>query len=452
MGGPLFGWQRYVADVASEIDPRTGEFWYDKVVILAPRRSGKTYLERSVVAERCSRKQTLAMMTAQTRDHAADRWAEVVYSQKDSLVNAPGMSELLHVTRGNSNEQCSWRLNGSVFVPFAPKEDAIHGADPDLVWVTELWWHGLATKHILQSAYRPVWSVKEGQEWLESAGGTSRSLWMKSERAAGAEAVHDPLSRTAFFCWGVPGSADELMALDDDDLVDVVMAQHPRAGNGLRRDYLLGELRDPEKTRAEFLRHYGTVDADDASTTLVLPKQWQDSSTFEQIPHSDTGAQVGVGVAIDPRGSAICAAWVRPDGATLVEVVASQPGQAWTVEYVVAMPGVAALAVNARGLGKKVADAAVREGIELVRFGQIEQHAAGTDFVTRLVEPNSSRRLLHVADSRLDAELPHAELTRTSGIGSRDGELAVTLEAAAAAVWAAEHAPEPAPRRSFWIA
>ena len=36
-------------------------------------------------------------------------------------------------------------------------------------------------------------------------------------------------------------------------------------------------------------------------------------------------------------------------------------------------------------------------------------------------------------------------------IQSSDGELAVVLQAAAAAVWAAEHAPEPEQRRGFWM-
>ena len=441
--------QRHIAEVASEVDPRTGEWAYDKIVVLAPRRSGKTYLERSVIGERCSTSKTLALMTAQTRDAAADRWAEVVWSASDSLTKNPELAMMLHVTKGNSNELCRWP-NQSSFAPFAPQENAIHGSDPDLVWVTELWWFGLDVKRALQNAYRPAWSVKPGQEFLETAGGTSRSLWLKAEREAGREATHDPLSRTAYFEWSVPGSADELGEVSDEDLVDLVVAHHPRAGYGLRRGYLLGELRDPEKTRADFLRAYGTIDADDGTTTLVLPKRWQQSATDEQIPHSDTGSLVGVGVQVDPRGSAICAAWVRPDGATVVEVVESLPGQVWAASYVAGMPGVASVAVSEKGFGRKVAEAAAADGIPLVKFGQTEQHAAGVDFVARLVEKDG-RPLLHMRDARFDAQLPHAELSRASGIQSSDGELAVVLQAAAAAVWAAEHAPEPEQRRGFWM-
>ena len=441
--------QRFVAEVASEIDPKTGDWAFDKVVIVAQRRAGKTFLERSVVTERCSTQRTLAMMTAQTRDMAADRWAEIVYTTPESLTKNAELSPLLHVTKGNSNELCRW-VNGSEFVPFAPQENAIHGADPDLVWVTELWWFGLDVKRALQNAYRPVWSVKPGQEWLETAGGTGRSLWLKSERAAGREATHDPLARTAYFEWSIPGGVEELLTLDDDDLVDLVMAHHPRSGHGLRRDYLLGELRDPEKTRAEFLRHYGSIDADDASTTLVMPTRWRATATADLIPHSDTGSVVGVGVAVDPRGSAICAAWVRPDGATVVEVVQAQAGQVWAAEYAASMPGVSAVAVSAKGYGRKVAEAAATDGLEVVKYSQAEQHAAAVDFVARLVE-GKGRPLWHVTDSRMDAELPHARLSASSGIVSGDGELVVVLQAAAAAVWAAEHAPEPEQRQRFWL-
>lgn len=449
LGGALRPMQRYVADVMSEVDPKTGEWWYDKCVIIAPRRSGKTFMERALVTERCSASRTRVLMTAQTRDLAADRWADIVYAAPESLEAIPDMKAMLHITKGNSNELCEWP-NGSLFRPFAPLESAIHGDEPDMVWITEFWWFGLDTKRILQNAYRPVWSVKPGQEVLESAGGTSRSLWLKSERSAGRESTFDPLSRTAYFEWSLPGAVDELMSLDDEDLVDLVFAHHPEAGNTLRRGFLLSELRDPEKTRADFLRAYGSIDADDATTSLVIPARWKATSTLDQIPNSSTGVLVGVGVAVDARGSAVCAAWCRPDGVTQVEVVASQPGQAWVPGYVASMPGVSAVAVSGKGMGQKVLEACAAEGLETVKFSGTEAHTAGTDFVARLVE-EGGRSLVHTRDGRLDGALPHAKLSAGSGVVSADGELVVSVQAAVAAVWAAEHAPEPAVRRPFWL-
>ena len=44
LGKPFFSWQRYVVDVAFEIDPATGLFAYDDVTIVLPRQQGKTEL------------------------------------------------------------------------------------------------------------------------------------------------------------------------------------------------------------------------------------------------------------------------------------------------------------------------------------------------------------------------------------------------------------------------
>ena len=452
LGGALFPMQRYIADVACEIDPRTGSWYYDQVVILGPRRSGKTFLERSVIGERCSRETTRAMMTAQTGDLAADRWGDVVWRDKLSYRQHPELAQILHITTGNSNELCRWP-NGSEFTPFPPKEHAIHGSDPDLVWISELWWFDLVVKRVLQNAYRPVWSVKPGQEWLESAGGTSRSMWLKAARLAGRESTHDPLARTAYFEWsldfqGGPSSA-ELLAMTDQQLVDLVVSRHPRRDHGLRPEFLLGELRDPDSSRAEFVRAYGTIDTDDATSSLVPSETWKTHGTRDRIPHSDSGVLVGVGVAVDRRRSAVCAAWVRPDGVTVVEVVHAAAGQAWVADYVTAMPGVAALSVSARD-GRKVLTAAELDGMEIAKYSSYEENAAGADLVARLVE-DDRRDLLIGASPDLEAELVHAKQGKSGAIESASGEPVTCLQAAAAAVWAAEHAPEPEQRRGFWL-
>ena len=44
LGKPLLPWQRYVADVAGEIDPATGTYYYDRVVLSTPRQCGKSTL------------------------------------------------------------------------------------------------------------------------------------------------------------------------------------------------------------------------------------------------------------------------------------------------------------------------------------------------------------------------------------------------------------------------
>ena len=73
MGWPLMGWQRYVADVAHEIDPATGEFVYSGVGLTVPRQSGKSTLTGATAEHRSIyRPRRRVWYTAQTREVARD--------------------------------------------------------------------------------------------------------------------------------------------------------------------------------------------------------------------------------------------------------------------------------------------------------------------------------------------------------------------------------------------
>src|SRR5690625_1016578 len=50
---PLMPWQHRAADVALEVDPATGHYWYSIVVVTVPRQAGKTKLESDVADHRC---------------------------------------------------------------------------------------------------------------------------------------------------------------------------------------------------------------------------------------------------------------------------------------------------------------------------------------------------------------------------------------------------------------
>ena len=46
-------WQQHVADVALEIDPETGQLFYEEVIVTVPRQSGKTTLLIALMVWRC---------------------------------------------------------------------------------------------------------------------------------------------------------------------------------------------------------------------------------------------------------------------------------------------------------------------------------------------------------------------------------------------------------------
>ena len=62
-------WQRYVADVACELDPEhPGEWWYHTVMVSVPRQAGKSDLVGAIHLHRM-----LAFADHRARDDGADR-------------------------------------------------------------------------------------------------------------------------------------------------------------------------------------------------------------------------------------------------------------------------------------------------------------------------------------------------------------------------------------------
>lgn len=73
-GEPFMPHQRYIADVTHEIDPVTGLLYYELVVIVIPRQSGKTtLLEPTMIRRAQAGPDVDVVYTAQTRDMAKRR-------------------------------------------------------------------------------------------------------------------------------------------------------------------------------------------------------------------------------------------------------------------------------------------------------------------------------------------------------------------------------------------
>ena len=75
LGMPLMPWQRFIVDVAHEVDPHTGFWMYDEIVVTVPRQAGKTTLKIPVYVHRLGRiERGQLWMTAQSGGKALDRW------------------------------------------------------------------------------------------------------------------------------------------------------------------------------------------------------------------------------------------------------------------------------------------------------------------------------------------------------------------------------------------
>lgn len=450
----MFPWQRYVVDVASEVDPETGGPWYETVVVLAQRRSGKTVMISPVVAQRCGRPEPAQVwLTAQKRDNARKRWLEATQPLLPMLVPKHARRKISH-----SFEEMAWN-SGSLFKPFAPDEHSMHGDDPDLVFVDEFWAFGLSTFQTIREGYAAPWSVKPGQEWLMSAAGTHASTAMKDARRRGRAAIDDPNSRIAYFEWCIPETINgaPVHKLPDDELLELIMQAHPRAGFGLRPEFVAGEIAR-DKTAA--IRAYGGLDRDTSEEDSVIDGQAIRRSTdrTRRIPAT---ARVALGLASDPelRQAAITAAWVDPvDGVVLTELIEERDQVRWSTSAAVGLLGRwpdSVLAVRSdpggRDLADEVAGEMDRAGIDPGRLMRVSQsdHAAACHRLRSGLE-STPPRVRHLGERALRRALQAAEVRRGVWYPAT-GPVAV-LDAHSLAAWAAGRLPElPEPPRPFRI-
>lgn len=456
LGGELHPWQRYAVSLGTEQIPDGLGGWepaYDTVIMLVTRRGGKTFVVKAVSVERGMRSKARIAYTAQTRDEARKRWLEISDNPSDVPADM-GLKQILgndvHVTSGNTNEMLTFRHTASELFPFAPNENAGHGGAYDLVWVDELWAHSLVTKRLIQQGYRPMWSVKPGQEWLMSAAGTHASGWLHEARRIGRQSVFDPDSRIAYIEFGIPDDVD-VHALPDAELLRLTLEHHPRRGFGLRESYLKTEL--STHGRADFLRAYANRDAeDDAGGILSAEIITRQTVKDEQIP---MGARVSAGVALDDarRESTVALAWVREDGTVLVESKTA-PGVRWVAAYVAAAPGVVNVAVQNTRNGRGAADEIERlwaddehEG-DLMRVPQADAIAAAGAWLAGVEEDGSI--FMGLAPG-MRAALGSVDLPVGGQWISRDGEPITAVQAHSMAAWAADHRPAEPAAGGFWI-
>ena len=85
LGKPLIPWQRQVIDVISEIDPSTGTYWYDELVLTVQRQAGKTTITKSYdVRNSLWGPDRKTWYLAQTGKDANDQFRDFVISWRKS--------------------------------------------------------------------------------------------------------------------------------------------------------------------------------------------------------------------------------------------------------------------------------------------------------------------------------------------------------------------------------
>ncbi|GAA2108746.1 terminase [Streptomyces synnematoformans] len=319
-------WQRYVYDVALEIDPETGLFAYREVGLSISRQQGKTQEILGAMVHRIAAwRRQRAVYAAQTRGMARQRWEDEFLETLD----ASSLAGKYRTRKTNGNEAIIWSRTRSLLGITANTEKAGHGPPLDLGVIDEAFAH---EDDRLEQAFSPAMLTRAmAQLWWASAGGTDKSVWLNRKRKTGRGLVERLWEtgvhpRTAYFEWYAP----EDLPRDDPATWRACL---PALGYTVTEDTIRAELEklDP----AEFDRAYLNRTRKQAPPTDPnVPKaKWPALVDAKSRPTRDVA--FAIDVSQDRASTSIAASSLRADGRVHLEVVARRPGTDWVVPAVV---------------------------------------------------------------------------------------------------------------------
>jgi phage terminase large subunit-like protein len=250
LGFELLDWQRLVVDVALEHDD-DGRLVYREVGVSVPRQCGKSTLVLCLLVWRmlAARQELLygAQSRLAARQKLLDDWWPVIARSK--------LGSRFNVTRGTGMEGLR-ASNRSVCRVISTDEAAGHGSTIDGAVLDEAWAYPDASA---EQAARPAMVTRpQGQLWVLSTAGTSRSTYWHGKVDVGRAAVEaEETSGLAFFEW----SADPVLDIRDPA---TWRQSHPALGATIDEQTITADIKG--MSTAEAARAYGNRrpgDADD---------------------------------------------------------------------------------------------------------------------------------------------------------------------------------------------
>lgn len=329
-GRPLMPHQRAAVDVALEIDPATGLYWYGLVIVSFQRQAGKTKLEGDVADHRCLFKPRARVWITQQTGKDASAWMrdEHFTSLREAPIfgvpGTPGCKYLL--SRRAGQEGVEWPITGSTFRVFAPLRDALHGKQGDLIFIDEAWALTAEQGSDVRQAVRPTMATRRGSQlWPVSTRGDDGSVFFDDYIDKGIASLATPGTRVCFIDYGIPDDADP------EDL-DVIAEHHPAYGLTIDRAALEAAREDFGDDVAGWARAYGNR-ATRSRIDAFPAGSWERCGT-ERL---DVPDRAGLAFDVNPAGTrvAVAAAW-RVDGRAPVELV-YDAGPTGAAEFIAAL-------------------------------------------------------------------------------------------------------------------
>ncbi|MDX2679286.1 terminase [Streptomyces soliscabiei] len=366
LGAPPMPWQKYVSDVALEIDPESGFFAHRENGVSVSRQQGKTELCLGAQVHRgLAWPRQNIVYAAQTRGMARQRWEDEFW---EKIVTSE-LARLARIRKSNGNEAILWGRTRSRMGITANTEKAGHGPPLDMGFIDEAFAH---EDDRLEQAFSPAMLTRPmAQLWWASAGGTTKSVWLNKKRERGraliealfaalAEDPAAPRPRTAYFEWYAP---------EDMDRADPATwrATLPALGYTVTEAIIAAELEKMDP--AEFDRAYlNRTRKPTPPTDPNVPKaKWP--GLVDADSKANTDVAFAIDVSQDRKRAAIAAACRRPDGKVHLEVVAHRPGTDWVVPAMVKLHSLwnpVAVAIAASGApASSLIDDLVAAGIDV---------------------------------------------------------------------------------------
>lgn len=285
-------WQRHVADLSGERLPN-GLPAYSRVVLIAPRRAGKSalMLARGLATIRHPRRR--AFYTSAHATAAARMWRDDWFQAID---DSP-LRAHVHLVRGNGKEAIAMSagLGASTFRLVAASSRAIRSAASNLLVIDEARELPFDKGDELERAVFPTQATGVGgQTWIVSSAGDASSQWLARWRDLGrAAADAGRTDRIAYVEYSAPLDADP-----DDEAT--WYAAHPGLGHHVNIDALRAdhEVMTPDAFRCEYLGwwpetlvdselvdawHAGAVDDVDLADPVVFAVEIDEDRTMCSI-------------------------------------------------------------------------------------------------------------------------------------------------------------------------
>lgn len=448
LGKPRTPLQRYIDDVANEVDD-DGRFVYRSIVILGPRRLGKTSIMEPVLTHRGEQKRCELAMTAATGEMAVELFGEVT----DGLIDSP-VADRFDRAKSQGYSRLTFTRSGSVLRAVTPNARIGHSKSLRLAWVDEFWSHSAAQLKEMRAGYRPTFLTTGGQEWLTSTAGDVRSdAFIAARRQGRADVLAGRNTGRAFFDVSAPEETSagvSLADLSEGELLEFLADNHPSVGYLFSRqelmDLMLLDLEDLGG-RSGLLRAYGNL-TDTGETSAVFAPAVVEKSHRGGSPTGD----VALGIAVDDLGreSTICVAWRDAAGVawTMYQHAAGSVWLTGEVQRLRSDYGVSVVAVQGASPARDVADELEMSGVNVSRLSQADTAAAGSRFFREFGAGRVMWDEFDRSAGTFQREIIAAELRgKGSGIEwlPRGGAPLTMLPAGTVALWAHDHMPEPEP-------